>query len=56
VVPEHAVPLVLHLATQNTSGITGKMFDIMKWNIEHSLGGHDRWADTAFSYEALMTD
>jgi hypothetical protein len=56
VVPEHAVPLVLHLATQDTRGITGKMFDIMKWNIEHGLGGHDRWADTSFSYESLMAD
>lgn len=55
-VPERAVPLVMHLAAQDTNGITGKMFDIMKWNIEHGLGGHDRWADTSFSYESLMAD
>jgi hypothetical protein len=30
------------------------MFDIMKWNIEHGLGGHAQWADHGFSYEALM--
>ncbi|HKT19794.1 MAG TPA: SDR family oxidoreductase [Stellaceae bacterium] len=54
VVPEHMVPLALHLAAQDASGITGKMFDVMEWNIEHGLGGHERWADTSFSYEALM--
>jgi NAD(P)-dependent dehydrogenase (short-subunit alcohol dehydrogenase family) len=54
VVPEHAVPIVMHLAGQDASGITGTMFDIMKWNVEHGLGGHARWADKDFSYEALM--
>jgi len=54
VVPEHMVPLALHLAARDASGITGKMFDVMEWNVEHGLGGHERWADTSFSYEALM--
>jgi 1,1a-dihydroxy-1-hydro-9-fluorenone dehydrogenase len=54
VVPEHMVPLALHLAARDASGITGKMFDVMEWNIEHGLGGHERWADTSFSYETLM--
>ncbi|HLI19841.1 MAG TPA: SDR family oxidoreductase [Stellaceae bacterium] len=54
VVPEHMVPLVMHLAAQDASSITGKMFDVMEWNIEHGLGGHERWADKSFSYEALM--
>jgi 1,1a-dihydroxy-1-hydro-9-fluorenone dehydrogenase len=54
VVPEHMVPLVMHLAAQDAGTITGKMFDVMEWNIEHGLGGHERWADKSFSYEALM--
>ena len=54
VVPEHIVPLVLHLASQDAAGITGKMFDVMQWNIEHGLGGHKKWADNSFSYESLM--
>ena len=54
VVPEHMVPLVMHLAAQDAKSMTGKMFDVMEWNIEHGLGGHDRWADKAFSYDALM--
>jgi NAD(P)-dependent dehydrogenase (short-subunit alcohol dehydrogenase family) len=54
VVPEHMVPLVMHLAAQDASSVTGKMFDVMEWNIEHGLGGHERWADKSFSYETLM--
>ena len=54
VVPEHMVPLVMHLAAQDARSTTGKMFDVMEWNIEHGLGGHERWADTSFSYESLM--
>jgi len=53
-VPEHMVPLVLHLAQQDASGITGKMFDVVEWNIEHGHGGHEKWADRSFSYESLM--
>ncbi|HEV8020411.1 MAG TPA: SDR family oxidoreductase [Candidatus Lustribacter sp.] len=53
-VPEHMVPLTLHLAAQDASTITGKMFDVEVWNQEHGLGGHERWADTSFSYEALQ--
>jgi NAD(P)-dependent dehydrogenase (short-subunit alcohol dehydrogenase family) len=54
VVPEHMLPLVLHLAAQDASGLTGRMFDVLVWNAEHGLGGQEKWADTAFSYEALM--
>ncbi len=55
-VPEHMVPLTLHLAAQDASTITGKMFDVEVWNQEHGLGGHERWADTSFSYEALAAE
>ena len=54
VVPEHMVPLVMHLASQDAKSMTGKMFDVMEWNIEHGFGGHERWADTSFSYESLL--
>jgi NAD(P)-dependent dehydrogenase (short-subunit alcohol dehydrogenase family) len=53
VVPEHMVPLVLQLAAQDASGLTGRMFDVMKWNVEHGLGGQESWADRSFSYDAL---
>lgn len=55
VVPEHIVPIVLFLAGQDASGVTGRMFDAMKWNAEHGLGGHEAWADKSFSYDALLT-
>ncbi len=47
VVPEHIVPIVKFLSQQDAkSGVTGKCFDTMTWNIEHGLGGVDAWADT----------
>jgi NAD(P)-dependent dehydrogenase (short-subunit alcohol dehydrogenase family) len=52
-VPEHMVPLVLHLAAQDASSITGKMFDVVTWNQEHGLGGSERWLDTSFTYDEL---
>ena len=55
VVPEHVTPLVLHLASQDATGITGRMFDVMQWNIEHGIGGHGKWADKSFSYDSLMS-
>jgi len=55
VVPEHVTPLVLNLASQDATGITGRMFDAMQWNIEHGLGGHDKWADKSFSYDRLTS-
>jgi NAD(P)-dependent dehydrogenase (short-subunit alcohol dehydrogenase family) len=45
VVPEHIVPLALFLASQDGSGVTGKMFDVLEWNEEHDLGGYEAWAD-----------
>jgi NAD(P)-dependent dehydrogenase (short-subunit alcohol dehydrogenase family) len=42
-VPEHVVPLVLYLATQDASQVTGKLFDVVQWNLEHGLGGRERW-------------
>ena len=55
VVPEHVTPLVLNLASQDATGITGRMFDAMQWNIEHGLGGHDKWVDKSFSYDRLIS-
>ena len=53
-VPEHIVPIVLHLAAQDASTVTGKMFDVMQWNQEHGLGGPETWRDKSFSYESLL--
>ena len=55
VVPEHVTPLVLNLASQDATGITGRMFDVMQWNIEHGLGGPDKWVDKSFSYDRLLS-
>jgi hypothetical protein len=41
----HIVPIAMWLATQDGSGVTGKMFDVMTWNIEHGLGGAEVWQD-----------
>jgi NAD(P)-dependent dehydrogenase (short-subunit alcohol dehydrogenase family) len=54
VVPEHVVPLACYLASQDASGITGRMFDAMLWNMEHGLGGEAQWLDKSFSYEAML--
>lgn len=44
--PEHIVPLAKFLAQQDAgSGITGKCFDTVTWNIEHGLGGPAVWVD-----------
>lgn len=52
--PDHVVPIVMHLAAQDQALVTGRMFDALKWNLEHGLGGHEAWADTSFRYEELM--
>jgi NAD(P)-dependent dehydrogenase (short-subunit alcohol dehydrogenase family) len=54
-VPEHIVPIVLYLAAQDASTITGRMFDVMQWNLEHGLGGQEAWTDKSFSYESLKS-
>jgi NAD(P)-dependent dehydrogenase (short-subunit alcohol dehydrogenase family) len=54
VMPEHLIPLLMHLADQDASAVTGKMFDAMTWNEEHGHGGPERWKVPSFSYEALM--
>lgn len=44
--PEHMVPLVKFLAQQEAStGVTGRCFDVVTWNIEHGYGGVEEWAD-----------
>jgi NAD(P)-dependent dehydrogenase (short-subunit alcohol dehydrogenase family) len=46
--PQHAVPIVQFLATQDGSGVTGKLFDIVTWNQEHGLGSYQDWEDHTF--------
>jgi NAD(P)-dependent dehydrogenase (short-subunit alcohol dehydrogenase family) len=44
--PDHMVPLALFLAKQTAStGVTGKCFDAVTWNIEHGFGGPKEWED-----------
>ncbi|HEX3245049.1 MAG TPA: SDR family oxidoreductase [Chloroflexota bacterium] len=52
-VPEHIVPIVMYLASQDASTVTGKIFDVMTWNVEHGLGGAERWADMTVERELL---
>ena len=43
---DHIVPIVKFLSQRDAkSGVTGKCFDTMTWNIEHGLGGPEAWAD-----------
>ena len=41
--PEHVVPLVLHLAAQDASGVTGQAIDAVTWNAGHGFGGAEDW-------------
>ena len=42
--PEHVVPLALYLAEQDAAtGITGRIFDTIAWNMAHGLGGPEVW-------------
>jgi NAD(P)-dependent dehydrogenase (short-subunit alcohol dehydrogenase family) len=44
---DHINPLAKFLAARDAkSGVTGKCFDTMTWNIEHGLGDIDAWEDT----------
>ena len=44
--PDHVVPLALFLAEQDAAtGVTGKCFDTVTWNIEHGFGGPSAWVD-----------
>ncbi len=45
VTPEHLVPLMMFLASQDGKGVTGKMYDAMEWNLDHGQGGYDVWCD-----------
>src|SRR5262249_53493180 len=58
-VPEHVVPLVLYLASQDASQITGKLFDVVQWNLEHGLGdgsaGKYRSSAATMTFGQLLT-
>jgi NAD(P)-dependent dehydrogenase (short-subunit alcohol dehydrogenase family) len=41
--PESVVPLALHLAEQDASGITGESFEVLAWNQQNELGGFETW-------------
>jgi NAD(P)-dependent dehydrogenase (short-subunit alcohol dehydrogenase family) len=44
--PQHIVPLALFLAKQTVeTGVTGKCFDTVAWNIEHGVGTQKQFED-----------
>lgn len=44
--PQHIVPIVLFLADKDVeSGVTGKTFDTITWNIEHGIGTQKKFED-----------
>jgi len=44
--PDAIAPLVVFLAGQTGAVITGRILQVMDWNIEHGLGGLETWAAT----------
>lgn len=43
--PEHVVPIALWLAEQDVeNGVTGQIYDAMKWNQKQGLGGPEKWS------------
>lgn len=43
--PEHVVPIALFLAEQDaTTGVSGKIFSVMQWNVANGFGGPEVWA------------
>ncbi len=53
---DHIVPLALFLAGQDVStGVTGRCFDTMTWNMEHGLGTAKEWEDSAVSENAAVS-
>jgi NAD(P)-dependent dehydrogenase (short-subunit alcohol dehydrogenase family) len=45
VVPEHVLPIVLFLATQDGGGVTGRLFSVPEWNYDHGFGDYGAWLD-----------
>jgi NAD(P)-dependent dehydrogenase (short-subunit alcohol dehydrogenase family) len=41
--PEHVIPLVLHLAVQDATGLTGRAIEAVVWNEAHGHGGTQEW-------------
>lgn len=42
--PEHVVPIALWLAEQDVkTGVTGRIYDVMKWNQNNGFGGPEDW-------------
>lgn len=40
---DNVVPLALHLAQQDASGVTGRWISCMEWNERNGLGGFETW-------------
>ena len=48
VVPEHIIPILLFLGSQDASGVTGMLYSVTDWNYDHGYGHLADWADRTF--------
>jgi len=48
VVPEHMLPIVLFLATQDGQGVNGRLYNVPEWNFDHGYGKYAAWHDHSF--------
>ncbi len=44
-IAEHMLPIVLFLAAQDGTGVTGRMYNIPDWNYDHGYGRAETWVD-----------
>ncbi|HLQ34854.1 MAG TPA: SDR family oxidoreductase [Chloroflexota bacterium] len=48
VVPEHVLPIMLFLASQDGQGVTGRLYNVTEWNFDHGYGKYAAWHDHSF--------
>jgi len=48
VVPEHVLPIMLFLASQDGQGVTGRLYNVPEWNFDHGYGKYAAWHDHSF--------
>lgn len=48
VVSEHLVPITLFLAGQDGNGVTGMLYSVPDWNLDHGYGKYLDWTDHSF--------
>ncbi|HLY67485.1 MAG TPA: SDR family oxidoreductase [Chloroflexota bacterium] len=48
VVPEHVLPIILFLASQDGAGVAGRLYNVPEWNYDHGYGKFAAWHDRSF--------